>query len=74
MRGTIGEYVGDRVIEQATYALRDPEDYGRGDNLGLEDLFAEMTEVGLEQRSQTQEMDSGDEAIPEVPNGRSRVV
>ena len=38
-----GKYVGDRVLEHATDALSDPEDYGRGDNLGLEDLFAEMT-------------------------------
>ena len=37
-----------------------------GDDLGLEDLFAEMTEEGLEQRSQTQEMPYGDEASPDV--------
>ena len=39
-----------------------------GDDLGLEDLFAEMTEEGLEQRSQTQEMPYGDEASPDVLN------
>ena len=38
-----GEDVGDRVLEQATDALRDPDEYGDGDNLGLEDLFAERT-------------------------------
>ena len=59
MRGTLGEDVGDRVLEQATYALSDPEDYVRDGNLGLEDLFSEMTEEGLEQRPQTQEMGSG---------------
>ena len=63
-----GEDVGDRVLEQATDALRDPEEYGDGDNLGLEDLVAERTEEGLEQRPQTQEMDSGDEASPDVLN------
>ena len=36
--------------------------------LGLADLFAEMTEERLEQRHQTQEMDTGDEAILDVPN------
>ena len=40
--------------------------YGRGDNLGLEDLFAEMTDEGLEQTTQTQEMDPGEEVIPDV--------
>ena len=68
MRGTLGKDVGDRILEQATYALRDLEDYGRCDNLGLKHLFAEMTEEGLEKRPQTQEMDTGDEAIPDVPN------
>ena len=63
-----GEDVGNRVLEQATDALRDPDEYGDGDNLGLEDLFAEMIEEGLEQRPQTQEMDSGDEASPDVLN------
>ena len=58
LRGTLGEDVGDRVLDQAPDALSDTEDYGRGDNLGLEDLFAEITEEGLGQR--TQEMDSGD--------------
>ena len=48
--------------------LRDPEDNGRGDNLILEDLFSEMTEEeGLEQRTQTQEIDSRDEVITDVP-------
>ena len=65
LRGTL---VGDRVIEQATSTLCEPEDYGRGDNIGIEDLLAEMTEEGLGQMTQTQEMDSGDEAIPDVPN------
>ena len=50
--------MGDRVLEQATDALRDPDEYGDGDNLGLEDLFAERTGEGLELRPQTQEMDS----------------
>ena len=30
-----GEDVGDRVLEQATDALRYPYEYGDGDNLGL---------------------------------------
>ena len=30
----------------------DSDEHGHGDDLGLEDLFAEMTEEGLEQRSQ----------------------
>ena len=52
-----------------TDALRDPEDYGRNDNLGIKDLFAEMTEEeGLEQRIQTKEMDSDDDVIIDVPN------
>ena len=63
-----GEDVGNRVIEQATDALSDPDEYGDGDNLCLEDLFAERTEKGLEQRPQTQEMDSGDETTPDVLN------
>ena len=62
------EDVGDRVLEQATDDPRDPDEYGDGDNLGLEDLFAERTEEGLEQRPQTQEMNSGDEASPDVLN------
>ena len=61
-----GEYVGDRVLEQATDALGDSDEHGNGDDLGLEDLFAEMTEEGLEQRSQTQEVHYGDEASPDV--------
>ena len=44
---TLVEDVGDRVLEQATDVLRDPEEYGEGDNLGLEDLFAERIEEGL---------------------------
>ena len=28
-------------------------EYGNGDDLGLEDLFVEMTEEGLDQTSQT---------------------
>ena len=44
LRGTLWEDDGNRVLEHATDALRDPDDYGRGDNLGLKDLFAEMTE------------------------------
>ena len=64
LRGTLEEDVCDRVLDQATDVLRDPEDYGKGDNLGLEDLFAEMTEEDrLEKRTQTQEMNSGDKAI-----------
>ena len=66
MTGTLGEDVGDRVLEQGTDALRDPDAYGEGDNLGLEYLFAERTEEGLEQRPQTKEMDSGDGASPQV--------
>ena len=50
LTGTLGEAVGDRVLEQATNALRDPDEYVEGDNLGLEDLFAERTEERLEQR------------------------
>ena len=65
---TLKEDVGDQVLEQATDDLRDSEEYGEGMNLGLEDLFAEMTEEGLEQRPQIQAMDSGDEAIPDVLN------
>ena len=34
----------------------------------VEDLLAEMTEEGLEQRSQTQEMPYGDKASPDVRN------
>ena len=63
-----GEDVGYRILEQVTDALRDPDEYGDGDNLGLEDLFSEMTEDGLEQRSQTHEMHSDDEASPDVLN------
>ena len=63
-----GVYVGNRIIEQATDALGDSDEHGNGDDLGLEDLFAEMTEEGLEQRSQTQEMHYGDEASPDVLN------
>ena len=62
------EDVGDRVLEQATDALGDSDEHGNGDDLGLEDLFAEMTEEGLEQRSQTQDMPYGDEASPDVLN------
>ena len=63
-----GEDVGDRVLEQATDALGDSDEHGNGNDLGLEDLFAEMTEEGLEQRSQTQDMPYGDEASPDVLN------
>ena len=48
--------------------LWDTDEHGDGDDLGLEDLFAEMTEEGLEQRSQTQDMPYGDEASPDVLN------
>ena len=40
-----GEDVGDRVLEQATDALGDSDEHGNGDDLGLENLFAEMTEI-----------------------------
>ena len=63
-----GEDVGDRVLEQATDALEDSDEHRNVDDLGLEDLFAEMTEEGLEQRSQTQEMHYGDEVSPHVLN------
>ena len=63
-----GEDVGDRILEQATDALGDSNEHGNGNDLGLEDLFVEMTEEGLEQRSQTQEMPYGDEASPDVLN------
>ena len=63
-----GEDVGSRVLEQANGALGDSDEHGNGDNLGLEDLFTKMTEEGLEQRSQTQEMPYGDEASPDVLN------
>ena len=43
-----GEDVGDRVLEQATNALGDSDEHGNGDDLGPEDLLAEMTEEGLE--------------------------
>ena len=56
LTGTLWEDVSDRLLEQATDALRDPEEYG------------ERTEEGLEQRPQTHEMHSGDEAIPDVLN------
>ena len=36
---TLGEDVGDWDLEHATDTLRDPDEYGEGDNLGLEDLF-----------------------------------
>ena len=68
LTGTLGEDVGDRVLEQATDAMRHPDEYGEGDNLDLEDLYAEMTEEGLEQRHQTQEMYSSDKASPDVLN------
>ena len=68
LTGTLGEDVGDRVLEQATDALSDLDEYGEGDNLGLEDLFAGRTEEGLERRPQTQEMDSGDEESRDVLN------
>ena len=58
-----GEDVGDWVLEQATDAMGDPEEHGNGDN-----LFSEMTEEGLEQRHQTQEMHYGDEASTDVLN------
>ena len=63
-----GEDVGDRVLEQATDALGDSDKHGNDDDIGLEDLFAKMTEEGLEQRSQTQEMPYGDEASHDVLN------
>ena len=63
-----GEGVGDRVLEPATDALGDPDEHGNGDDLGLEDLFAEITEEGLEQMPQTQEMHYGDEASPDFLN------
>ena len=62
------EDVGDRVLEQATDAVGDPDVHGNGDNLGLEDMFAKMTEEGLEQMPQTQDMHYGDEASPDVLN------
>ena len=63
-----GEDIGDWVLEQATDARGDSDEHGNVDDLGLEDLFAEITEEGLEQRSQTQEMPYGDEASPDVRN------
>ena len=48
LTGTLREDVGDRILEHPTDAPRDPDEYGEGDNLGLEDLFAERTEKGLE--------------------------
>ena len=68
LTGTLAEDAGDRVLEQATDALRNPDKYGEGDNLGLEDLFAERTEEGLEQRPLTQEMYSDDKESPDVLN------
>ena len=63
-----GEDVGDRVLEQATDALGDSDEHENGDNLGLENLFVEMTEEGLEQRYQTKKMPYGVEASPDVLN------
>ena len=63
-----GQDVGNRVLEQATDALGNPDEDWNGDDQGLEDLFAEMTEEGLEQRPQTQEMHYGDEASLDVLN------
>ena len=63
-----GEDVGDRVLEQVTDALGDSDEHGNGDDQGLEDLFVGMTEEGLEQKSQTQEMHYGEEASPDVLN------
>ena len=40
----------------------------RGENPGLEDLFAQVTEEGLEQRPQTQKTNFVDEAIPDILN------
>ena len=67
-----GENVSDRVLEQAIDALGDPDAHGNYDNLALEDLFAEKTEVGLEPRPQTQEMHNGDEASPDILNDDDR--
>ena len=54
LRKTLGEDVGDLVVEHTTDALRDLENYGRSDNLGIKDLFAEISEEErLEQRIQT---------------------
>ena len=36
---TLGEYVGDRVLEQATDALRDPNEYGEM-NMGKVTIYA----------------------------------
>ena len=66
--GLTGEYVGDRVLEHATDALGDSDEHGNGEDLVLEDLFAEMTEERLEQRSPTQEMHYGKEASPDDLN------
>ena len=63
-----GEDVWDGVLEQATDALGDSDEHWNGDDIDLEDLLAEMTEEGFEQRSQTQEMPYGDEASPDVLN------
>ena len=51
-----------------TDAPIDQKEYGVGDNLGLDGLFAERTDEVFEQMPQTQEMDSGDETIPDVLN------
>ena len=36
LTGTLGEDGSDQIIEQATDALRDRDEYGEGYNLGLE--------------------------------------
>ena len=45
-RGNLWEAVDDRLLEQAIDAHSHPEGYGKGDNIGLENLFAEMTDEG----------------------------
>ena len=38
-----GEDVGDQVIEQTTDSLGNRNQHGNGNDLGLEELFSEMT-------------------------------
>ena len=63
-----GEDVGDRVLEKLTDGLIYPDEYGDSDKLCIADLFVEMTEEGLQQRPQIQEMHYDDEATPDVLN------
>ena len=73
LMGTLDEDVGHRIIEQAMDALKDPEDQGRSDNQGLDELVAGTTvQQGLDHMLQIRELESVDKVIPEVPNDDDR--